>query len=107
MIAKDFGDIFVQSGEDTVFPIIVQPRAASNQISGILGGEVKIKVTSPPIDGAANNLCREFFAKLLHIGKSKVTIISGEKSRHKVMKIEGIKSSKVAGIILTALDEKR
>jgi uncharacterized protein (TIGR00251 family) len=107
MIAGDFGNIFAQSGNDTIFPIIVQPRAGSNQISGILGGEVKVRVTSPPVDGAANTLCREFFAKLLHIGKSKVTIVSGEKSRHKIIKIEGVKSSKVAEIILAALDEMR
>lgn len=63
--------------------IYVQPRASRNQICGIVGDELKIRLTSPPVDGAANKLCREFIAELFNTSKSSVEIVSGETSRHK------------------------
>lgn len=69
--------------------IYVQPRASKNQICGIMGEELKIRLTSPPVDGAANKLCREFVAHLFDVSKSSVEIVSGETSRHKRLKILG------------------
>lgn len=63
--------------------VYVQPRASKNQLCGIVGDELKIRLTSPPVDGAANKLCREFVAELFNTSKSSVEIISGETSRHK------------------------
>ena len=63
--------------------VYVQPRASKNQICGIVGDELKIRLTSPPVDGAANKLCREFIAVHFHTSKSSVEIVSGESSRHK------------------------
>ena len=51
------------------------------------GDALKIRLTSPPVDGAANKLCREFLAELFRVPKSAVEIISGETSRHKRVKI--------------------
>ena len=48
---------------------------------------LKIRLTSPPVDGAANKLCREFLAGLFKVPKSAVEIISGETSRHKRVRI--------------------
>ncbi len=67
--------------------VYIQPRASKNQICGILADELKIRLTSPPVDGAANKLCREFVAELFKTSKSSVTILSGETSRHKRLKI--------------------
>lgn len=72
-----------------VLSIYVQPRASKNQVCGIQGDELKIRLTSPPVDGAANKLCREFVADLFHVPKSAVEIISGETSRHKRLRISG------------------
>ncbi|MFA7402878.1 MAG: DUF167 family protein [Pelobacteraceae bacterium] len=74
---------------DLILNIYVQPRASKNQISGIQGEELKIRITSPPVDGAANKLCREFVADLFDVSKSSVEIISGETSRHKRLRISG------------------
>ena len=74
---------------DLVLSIYVQPRASRNQICGIQGEELKIRLTSPPVDGAANKLCREFVADLFDVAKSSVEIISGETSRHKRLLIAG------------------
>jgi uncharacterized protein (TIGR00251 family) len=50
---------------------------------------LKIRLTSPPVDGAANSLCREFLAGLFGLPKSAVTIIAGETSRRKRVRIAG------------------
>ncbi len=75
--------------DDLILSVYVQPRASKNQICGIQGEELKIRLTSPPVDGAANKLCREFVADLLGVAKSSVAIISGETSRHKRLRISG------------------
>ena len=67
----------------------VQPRASRNEIIGLQGEELKVKLTSPPVDGAANKLCCEFFAKTVGVGKGLVRLVGGEKSRHKRLLIEG------------------
>ena len=75
--------------DDLILSIYVQPRASKNQICGIQGEELKIRLTSPPVDGAANKLCREFVADLFEVPKSSVEIISGSTSRHKRLRIAG------------------
>ena len=79
-----------------VVSVYVQPRASKSQICGLQGTELKIRLTSPPVDGAANKLCREFIADLLHIAKSSVEIISGETSRHKRVRILGNHSEHIS-----------
>ena len=74
---------------DLILSVYVQPRASKNQICGIQGEDLKIRLTSPPVDGAANKLCREFVADLFKVAKSSVEIISGETSRHKRLRISG------------------
>lgn len=81
---------FLTTCDDSlILSVYVQPRASKNQICGIQGGELKIRLTSPPVDGAANKLCREFVADLFEISKSSVVIISGQTSRHKRLRIIG------------------
>ncbi|MHB8056265.1 MAG: DUF167 domain-containing protein [Desulfuromonadaceae bacterium] len=74
---------------DLVLSVYVQPRASKNQLCGLIGDELKIRLTSPPVDGAANKLCREFLAELFDVSKSAVEIVSGEASRHKRLRISG------------------
>lgn len=70
--------------------IHLQPRASKTEICGIQGDELKVRVTSPPVDDAANRLCIDFFAKSFKCSKSAVTIISGHKSRHKRVLVSGV-----------------
>jgi uncharacterized protein len=76
-------------GDGLLVRVFVQPRASKNQFCGIHEGELKLRLTSPPVDGAANQCCCEFLAKQLKLPKSSVTIISGETSRHKRLRIAG------------------
>ena len=53
-------------------------------------GSLKVRLTSPPVEGAANALLVKFLAKTLGIAKSQIDIVSGEKSRHKRLKVESL-----------------
>lgn len=68
----------------------VQPRARHSEISGVYNGAVKIKVTAPPVDDAANRAVREYLASFLGVPKSKISILSGIKSRDKVLLIKNM-----------------
>ncbi|HEX9079599.1 MAG TPA: DUF167 domain-containing protein, partial [Desulfuromonadaceae bacterium] len=64
-------------------------RASKNEVCGIQDNALKVRLTSPPVEGAANKLCREFLAELFSVPKSAVEIVSGETSRHKRVRVSG------------------
>ncbi|MDY0189550.1 MAG: DUF167 domain-containing protein [Desulfuromonas sp.] len=80
----------VEHGDGVVLAIMVQPRASNNKLCGVQGDELKVRLTSPPVDGAANKLCGQFLAKLLGCAKSQVSLLSGHKSRHKRLLVSGV-----------------
>lgn len=61
----------------------VQPRSSRNQLSGLHNDALKLKLTTPPVEGKANKAVIAFLAKRLHLPKSAVTIKSGLQSREK------------------------
>jgi hypothetical protein len=77
-----------ESGADIEVPLHVQPRARRTQIAGLHDGTLKLKISAPPVDDAANRAILEFFSGLLGHPKSRLHIISGGKSRNKVLRIE-------------------
>ncbi len=88
-----------ESSAGVQFKVHVQPRASRNEICGIQGEELKLRLTAPPVDDAANRLCREFLAERLGVAKSRVTITSGTKSRHKTVRIEGINGEELLSML--------
>jgi uncharacterized protein (TIGR00251 family) len=83
------------AAEGAIFSIRVHPRAKKNAITGELGDALKLSLTAPPIDGKANAACIEFFAKLLKVPRSSVTIAAGESSRNKVIRVIGLSPEEV------------
>ena len=77
------------------FAIRVHPRAKKNAITGELGDAIKLSLTTPPIDGRANDGCIEFFAKLLKVPRSSITIASGAGGRNKVIRVAGVSAQYV------------
>jgi uncharacterized protein len=69
------------------FAVKVHPRARENAITGEVGGALKLSLTTPPIEGRANEACIAFFAKLLKVPRSSVTIASGQTNRNKVIRV--------------------
>lgn len=82
------------------FEIKVHPRAKKNAITGEVGDALKLALTAPPVDGKANEACIDFFAKLLKVPRSSITIAAGETSRNKVIRVAGL-SAEQAGERLT------
>ena len=68
----------------------VQPRARRSEISGIYNRALKVKVAAPPVDDAANRAIINFFAALLDIPKSSISIPTGSKSKNKILQIKGL-----------------
>ena len=77
------------------FAVKVHPRAKKNAITGEVGDALKLALTAPPVDGKANEACIEFFAKLLKVSPSSVTIAAGLTSRNKVVRVAGLTAQQV------------
>ena len=77
-------------GDGIRFTVRVQPRASRNELGGAHGEALKVRLTSPPVDGAANAALIDFLASSLDVSRRAVRIVSGEASRTKVVEIDGI-----------------
>jgi uncharacterized protein (TIGR00251 family) len=86
-----------ESSAGITFAIKVHPRAKRNAITGEIGDALKVALTAPPVDGKANEACIEFFAKLLKVPRSSVTIAAGLTSRNKVIRVTGLTVEEVRG----------
>ena len=84
-----------QDENSVTFSVRIHPRAKKNAITGEMGDALKLSLTTPPVEGRANEACIEFFAKLLKVPRSSVTIASGQTSRNKVIRIAGLTAQQV------------
>ena len=75
----------------TLLSVKLQPRASKNEIGAPLGGELKIKVTAPPVDAAANDALVKFLAATMDSPRGRVELIRGRASRHKTVMLHGFK----------------
>ena len=87
-----------KTADGVVFSVHVQPRASRCEICPPKDGELRLRLTSPPVEDAANKQCVELIAKALGIAKSRVTIRTGAKSRHKVVQVAGVESAFIAAL---------
>jgi uncharacterized protein len=83
------------TAQGATFAVKVHPRAKKNAITGEVGDALKLSLTSPPVDGRANEACIEFFAKLLKVSRTSVTIAAGESSRNKVIRVSGMSADEL------------
>ena len=78
-------------GTDLLLHILVQPKAGKDEIVGPYGEELKVRIKAPPVDGEANQGVIKFFSKVFNVPKPHITILSGEASRHKRLRIQAPK----------------
>lgn len=78
----------VDHSEGIVFSVVVQPRSSKNSVAGLYDGALKIKLTAPPVDNAANKMCVGFLSKLVGVSKSSIEIVSGHTNRRKQILIK-------------------
>lgn len=76
------------------FSVRVIPRASRSEIVGEYDGSLKVKLASPPVDGAANAELIKLFAKKFDVSRGDVEIVSGETSKNKRIKINNLSKSK-------------
>jgi len=78
-----------------VFEVRVAPRASRSRVIGVQDGALKVALTAPPIDGAANEALRKLLAKMLGVPKSDVEIVRGDRARIKLLRVDGIRAAEV------------
>ena len=83
----------------TLLSVKLQPRASKNEIGALLGDELKIKVTAPPVDAAANQALIELLAEKIGCSRGKVELIRGHTSRHKTVMLHGFKPEDIRQIL--------
>lgn len=87
---------FLRACENGVYLAVkVQPRASRNALCGVHGNELKISVTAPPVDSAANQAVIEFLAEKLDCSRSTLELVRGHTSRHKTIFLRGLTSDEV------------
>jgi uncharacterized protein (TIGR00251 family) len=92
-------DYFRVLPDGLLLSIKVQPRASANAIGEPLGNELRIKVTAPPVDDAANEAVLRLLVERLDCARNQVELVRGHTSRHKVVKLHGLSvASVVAGL---------
>lgn len=91
-----------ETDEGTLFKVAVQPKGAKNAILGLQGDALKIKLTAPPVEGAANKMCIAFVAKTLKVPKADVAIVQGERSRSKTIRVRSLAKKEVESLLLRA-----
>jgi uncharacterized protein (TIGR00251 family) len=84
-----------ETARGTTFAVKVHPHAKRNAITGITAEAVKLDLTAPPLDGKANEACIQFFADLLEVPRSSVTIAAGQSSRNKLIRVVGLSAQEV------------
>jgi uncharacterized protein (TIGR00251 family) len=80
-------DYYSWQGEDLILHCQLQPKAASDDIVGIHGSRLKIRITAPPVDGKANDHLIKWLSKLFKVPKSHIDILQGELGRQKTLRI--------------------
>jgi len=77
------------------FAVRVHPRAKRDGIAGTVGDALKLALTSPPVEGRANQACIEFLARLLGVSRSSIEILSGQSGRNKLVRVAGLSADEV------------
>jgi hypothetical protein len=89
--------VFILDRPDGVYlSLKVQPRASKNEIGETIGRELKIKVTAPPVDSAANDAVIRLLADALGCSRGAVQIVRGATSRHKQVRVTGMTGEAVS-----------
>jgi uncharacterized protein len=68
----------------------VIPKAKRSEFAGVRGDALLVRLAAPPVDGAANAALVELLSERFEIPRSRVTIVAGERSREKVVRLDGL-----------------
>jgi len=78
------------SGDAVRFSVRLQPRSSRNEIIGVQGVSLKVRVTAPPVEGMANEALIDLLSQSLRTSRRNVCIVSGLSSRNKMIEVRGV-----------------
>ena len=81
------------------FPVRVQPRAARSGVAGLHGEALRVRLSAPPVDGAANEELVELLAERLGVPRRDVSIVGGAASRSKLVEVRGVSAELVRSLV--------
>lgn len=79
-----------QQATGVTLKVRVQPKASRNGVAGLFGDSLKVQLTAPPVDGAANEACAAFLAAVFGLAKRQVRLVAGQTGRTKTVALDGI-----------------
>ncbi len=82
---------YSKTRDGIIIEVKVDPRSSKRGIVGVMDNMLKVKLTAPPVGGAANEQLVELLAEKYGVKKSNIIILRGEASRRKTVKITGVK----------------
>ena len=88
-----------ETADGVVFNIRVIPRASRCELAGVQGDALKLRITAPPVEGAANKECVRFLSDMLGVKKSQIKIIAGHRSKNKRVSISGINRKDIERVV--------
>lgn len=81
------------------FGVRVQPRASRSEIVGEHGGALRVRLSAPPVDGAANEALVDLLARALDVPRRAIRIVGGHGSRGKTVEVEGVDAAAVRRLV--------
>jgi len=98
---------FHDSGGGTAFVVRVVPKSSRNEVVEFMGdGTVRIHLTAPPVEGKANRLLIDFLAELFQVKPSQIAIVAGEKSKNKIISVDGLSPNEVEQILIARIQHR-
>jgi uncharacterized protein (TIGR00251 family) len=92
------------SASGTSFAVRVVPRAGRTAAAGVRGDALVVRLAAAPVDGAANDALIEFLSDAIACPKRDIAIVSGARSRDKVVRVSGVSADTIALKLLAILD---
>jgi len=101
-LVAPFADLGLTEGPNgTILPIRAVPRAPRDALDGVSEGALRVRLAAPPVEGAANKALIAFLATTLNLPKRDLTLIAGEKARHKRVLVRGLTGAEVLARLRT------
>ncbi len=89
---------YTESAEGVTFAIKAVPRARRDEIVGVEGDALKVRLTAPPVEGKANEALIKFLANKLGVRRADVEILHGETGRHKLVRVRGLSAERLESL---------
>src|SRR5262245_27489652 len=94
-----------RSPEDALLPVRVQPRAVRAAVTGWRDGALAVRVTAPPVEGAANAAVSALLAEALDVAPSRVRVVRGAQGRDKLVRVSGLSRAELRARLAAVVPE--